>query len=111
MKCSAVAKKIESLDKRATPIDVARICTLLSSVISDESQLADDDFFFDVWKDVNLRLAAASDQHAAVTQELERFADSDPTKFTQDQIWVLVRAIKIQSQLLRMYVGGPEVSS
>jgi len=38
---------------------------------------------------------------------LEELASSDPKKFTQDQVWVLIRAIKVQSQILQMYVGTP----
>ena len=61
--------------------------------------------FMQLWQDVNLRLAAASDQHAAVTLELEQLASSDPREFEPSQIWILIRAINIQSQVLRMYVG------
>jgi hypothetical protein len=43
----------------------------------------------------------------AMTHELESLAKSDPRKFTPDQIWVLIRAIKVQSQVLRLYVGDP----
>ena len=39
-----------------------------------------------------------------------RLASSDPRDFTPDQIWVLIRAIKVQSQVLQLYVGQPEVS-
>jgi hypothetical protein len=42
-----------------------------------------------------------------MTQELEDLAASDPDNFTQDQIWILIRAIKVQSQVLQMYVGHP----
>ena len=31
----------------------------------------------------------------------------DPQKFNPDQIWILIRAIKVQSQILQMYVGEP----
>ncbi len=44
---------------------------------------------------------------AAMTQELDDLANSDPEKFSRDQIWVLIRAIKVQSQVLQMYVGQP----
>jgi hypothetical protein len=47
----------------------------------------------------------ATDQHAAMTEELEELAASDPKSFNQDQIWILIRAIKVQSQVLQMYVG------
>ncbi len=56
---------------------------------------------------MGLKVQAATDQHAAVTEELEALAASDPEKFSEDQIWVLIRAIKVQSQILQMYVGHP----
>ncbi len=39
--------------------------------------------------------------------ELEELAASDPEKFTPDQIWILVRAIKVQGQVLELYLGEP----
>jgi hypothetical protein len=42
-----------------------------------------------------------------MTEDLEELAASDPQSFSQDQIWVLIRAIKVQSQVLQMYVGHP----
>jgi hypothetical protein len=56
---------------------------------------------------MGLRLQAATDQHAAMTEELEMLAKSDPRLFTAEQIWVLIRAIKVQSQILQLYVGAP----
>ena len=41
------------------------------------------------------------------SEELEALANSDPEKFSRDQIWILIRAIKVQSQVLQMYVGQP----
>ena len=32
-----------------------------------------------------------------------------PRKFTPDQIWILIRAIKVQSQILQLYLGPMEV--
>jgi hypothetical protein len=40
-----------------------------------------------------------------MTEELESLAKTDPLKFSADQIWVLIRAIKVQSQILQLYVG------
>ena len=42
-----------------------------------------------------------------MTQELEELAASDPEKFSPNQIWILVRAIKVQSQVLQLYLGEP----
>ena len=46
-------------------------------------------------------------QHAAMTEELESLAASDPRQFDPEQIWILIRAIKVQSQILQLYVGQP----
>ena len=54
---------------------------------------------------MGIRLQAATDQHAAMTEDLEDLAQSDPASFTMDQVWVLIRAIKVQSQILQLYVG------
>ena len=105
MKCTEIAARIEKTNPCVDSLEVARICTLISSVVEDHSLLEDNDTFMQIWQDVNLRLAAASDQHAAVTSELEELATSDPREFESSQIWILVRAINIQSQILRMYVG------
>ena len=67
----------------------------------------DNEHFESTWKDVALKLHAATDQHAAMTQELEDLARSDPREFTPDQIWILIRAIKVQSQVLQLYLGEP----
>jgi hypothetical protein len=44
-----------------------------------------------------------------MTDELERLAKSDPRKFTPDQIWILIRAIKVQGQILQLYIGDVSV--
>ena len=105
MTCTEVTKKIEARMPGAEPIEIARMCTLMCGHVSDLSQFDNEIYFDSVWDEVTLRLHAASDQHAAMTQELEDLTNSDPRKFTPDQIWILVRAIKVQSQVLRMYQG------
>ncbi len=70
----------------------------------DDPQLLDScDIFNEVWNDIEMKFQAASDQHAAMTHELEELACSDPREFSPDQIWILVRAIKVQSQVLRLF--------
>ena len=44
-----------------------------------------------------------------MTEELELLTQSDPKKFTPDQIWILIRAIKVQSQILQLYIGDTGV--
>lgn len=107
MNCRELAARIESFQPDAIPRDVARLCLLLTNAVDDVRELGDDEALRQAWSDMSLKLQAATDQHAAMTDELEALASSDPRKFTPDQVWVLIRAIKVQSQVLQMYVGQP----
>lgn len=105
--CQELARRIERMQPNAEPRDVARLCLLLSNRVDDLSELEDDQALTAAWQDMGLRLQAATDQHAAMTDELDDLAHSDPRKFSPEQIWVLIRAIKVQSQILQLYVGHP----
>lgn len=109
MNLQDLATSIQKLQPESSTQDIARLCLLLSH---DEQQLArleNVEHVRAAWSEMGLKLQAATDQHAAMTQELEELASSDPEKFTRDQIWVLIRAIKVQSQVLQMYVGQPAI--
>jgi hypothetical protein len=106
MHCHTLAERIEDLQPTASLQEVARTCLLLSHAVDDHLSLEDDQLLADAWRDISLRLQAATDQQAAVTEELERLAESDPEKFSSSQIWILIRAIKVQSQILQLYMGG-----
>lgn len=105
--CHDLATRIEQLQPEATPRDVARLCLLLTNYVDDLEQLVDDDLLAQVWQEMGIRLQAATDQHAAMTDELEELAGTVPEQFTMQQVWVLIRAIKVQSQVLQLYVGQP----
>jgi len=107
MNCAELAQHIEQIQPQASPQDVARLCLLLTNEVTELEMLRDRTALQDAWKRMGLQLQLATDQHAAMTQELEDLAASDPDSFSQDQIWVLIRAIKVQSQVLQMYVGHP----
>ncbi|MCC9608133.1 hypothetical protein LOC68_01520 [Blastopirellula sp. JC732] len=108
--CHELAERIQTLQPTADVKDVARLCLLLSNSVKDPEQLASDETLTTVWKEVGLKLQAATDQHAAMTAELDELSTSDPRAFTSDQIWVLIRAIKVQSQILQLYVGQPALN-
>ncbi len=110
MNCQELANRIEDLQPGASTRDVARLCLLLTNAIDDLANLDDEEVLTNAWNDMGLRLQAATDQHAAMTEELEDLARSDPRKFAPEQIWILIRAIKVQSQILQLYVGNnPEI--
>jgi hypothetical protein len=107
MNCQSLAENIQKLQPEASTQDVARLCLLLSNNSDELDEYTEIEKLRIAWNEVGMKLQAATDQHAAMTQELEDLASSDPEKFSRDQIWVLIRAIKVQSQVLQMYVGQP----
>ena len=107
MNCQKLAGLIQELQPDATTQDVARLCLLISNNADHLEGLHDEKKLRSAWNEMGLKLQAATDQHAAMTYDLEELASSDPEQFSKDQIWVLIRAIKVQSQVLQMYVGQP----
>ncbi|MEN1680768.1 MAG: hypothetical protein AAGJ46_14360 [Planctomycetota bacterium] len=107
MTCRELAEQIETLQPEASPQDVARLCLLLSNTHEDLAAFRQQATLREAWKQTGLQLQLATDQHAAMTDELEQLAQSDPQSFTKEQVWVLIRAIKVQSQILQLYVGHP----
>jgi hypothetical protein len=107
MTCTELAHRIEKFQPGASPQEVARLCLLLTTSVENLDALREQRELRDAWKRTGLKLQVATDQHAAMTEELEELAASDPQSFSQEQIWVLIRAIKVQSQVLQMYVGHP----
>jgi hypothetical protein len=105
MNCQELAARIERVHPAAAARDVARLCLLLANSEENLDALANEKRLNDACQQASLKLQLAGDQHAAVMQELEQLANSDPEKFTPDQVWILVRAIKVQAQVLAMYVG------
>ena len=105
MHCHELARRIERLQPEADVRNVARLCLLLANSTPDVARLADDRQLATAWQDIYLRMQATADQHAAMTEELDCLTRADPKRFTADQIWVLIRAIKVQSQILQMYLG------
>lgn len=107
MTCHELAARIEQLQPDALPGDVARLCLLLANYVGDLKELENEQKLSQAWQEMGIRLQAATDQHAAMTEELEDLARSNPASFEMDQIWILIRAIKVQSQILQLYVGQP----
>ena len=103
MNCQQLAERISSLQPDLSEIEVARLCLVIFSNCDDHRKLSNDEYLLTVWKHASFRLEAASDQHAAVSDELEMMCVDGPFEFTPDQLWILMRAIKVQSQVLELY--------
>ncbi len=106
MNVQELTQLIEERHDGQDPSEIARLCLVLLNSVDNLETLRDEARLREACRSASLRLQVSTDQHAAMTQELEELASSDPRAFQSEQIWVLVRAIKVQSQILQMYLGG-----
>lgn len=95
-------QRIAELDPQLSLGDVFRVGYLLT-MHADSDRLNRSEYIKEVWLELSLRLQAAADQQAAVSEELESVASADPQKFQPEQVWLLVKAIKVLSQTLEFY--------
>ncbi len=109
LNCQDLAARIESAQPDAQPADVARLCLLLINYVNDIGSLEDENVLADAWNEMGMRLQAATDQHAAMTEELEEISRRSPSQFSSEHVWILLRAIKVQSQVLQLYLGNSSV--
>ena len=110
MTCHELAQRLSELQPELSSIDVARLALMILTQCEDPTQLADDDTLLTAWRNATFRLEAASDQHAAVAEELDAMCSDGPVRFTPDQLWVLLRAVKVQSQILELYTDQPALA-
>jgi hypothetical protein len=110
MTCHELAQRLLELQPDLSSIDVARLALMILTQCDDARQLSDDAVLIAAWKNATFRLEAASDQHAAVAEELEAMCSDGPVQFTPDQLWVLLRAVKVQSQVLELYSDQPALA-
>jgi hypothetical protein len=104
MKCHELAKCIERLQPDALMSDVARLCLLLCNYVDNPVLLKDEEHLRRAWREISVMLEAVTDQYAAMTADLEDLSRANPAALTVDQIMVLIRAIKVQSRVINLYV-------
>lgn len=110
MTCHELAQRLSELRRDLGPLEVARLTLLILSQCEDPERLSDDSELLSAWKHAAFRLEAATDQHAAVAQELDQLCAAGPLQFTPDQLWILLRAVKVQSQVLELYTDQPALA-
>ncbi|MFO0870121.1 MAG: hypothetical protein U0935_14425 [Pirellulales bacterium] len=111
MNCQQLAERIQQLAPHASPRDVARLCLLLTNHVDDLRELQDETRLLQAWTDVSLRLQAATDQHAAMLDELAAHtpSESETTSTLGEQVLTLIRAMRVQGQVLGLYLGAQVV--
>lgn len=103
MQCHDLAERILSIDPELSPVEVARLCLLIFNGPTPPRPFEDIESLKTRWKAASFRLKAAADQYEAMAAELDALCCDGPQQFDPDQIWTLVRAIKVQSQILDLY--------
>lgn len=107
MNCQELATKLAELQPEGSPTDIARLCLLVLNSTKDIDTLHDEERLREACRAASFRLEAAADQHGAMANELENLCGDGPIRFSPDQIWTLLRAVKVQSQLLELYTETP----
>jgi len=105
MTCEELAARIREIQPNLPPVEVARLCLLILTQVDDATILSDDNHLRRHWHSASFRLDAATDQHSAMADELDAICGEGPVRFSPDQIWTLLRAVKVHSQMLELYTG------
>ena len=103
MNCTELASRLTRLQPELSQSDIARLCLLILNQTNDPRELDDEANLLRIWRNVSFRFDSATDQHAAVTAEIDQLCETGPIQFSPDQIWILLRAVKVQSQILELY--------
>ena len=110
MTCQELAERLQTHAPELSPVDVARLSLMILTQTEDSNSLADDATLMSAWKSASFRLEAASDQHSAVAEELDQLCGDGPVDFSPEQLWLLLRAVKIQGQILELYTDQPALA-
>lgn len=103
MKCHELAEHLSRQRPDLPAVEIARLCLILLNAEADPARLRDSQQRIAAWQHACFRFEAATDQHAAVVEELDQLFGDDPIDFQPDQLWTLLRAVKVQSQMLELY--------
>ncbi len=110
MNAQQLTQRLASLRPDAGPVDQLRLAFLVALQSEDLDRLEDEAVLAADCRKVELLVSATADQHAAVTDELDGLASATPCDFSPDHLWTLVRALKVQNQILHLYLGPADAS-
>lgn len=112
-----ITRLLELITQRmpdAPPAAIFRMGMLVCHAC-EELYLADDELHLELeleqlLRDIAMKLAQHQDQHSAIAYELDSLAGTEPCQFSAQHLWMLIRAIKVQSQYLDFYLGPESIS-
>ncbi len=105
MDAAELVQRIATLKPDLAQTELLRLGLLVAQRVASLDDSFTDGALEQHCSEVCLQLDAATDQHEAVAGELDSLASTAPCDFSSDHLWTLVRAIKVQSQVLNLYLG------
>ncbi len=105
MEAQQLTQQLAELRPDLPPAELLRLALLLALQNPDLRVLASNGQLERQCQEIGLQLSATSDQHAAVADELDSLAATAPCDFSPTHLWTLVRAIKVQNQIINLYLG------
>lgn len=106
MDAGQLVQRVSELLPGSSPVETLRMALLVAQEHDAPESLATEAALQAACQNMGMKLSAASDQHAAVAVELDNLGATQPCDFSPDHLWTLVRAIKVQSQILNLYLGS-----
>ena len=105
----SLSKLIEQVHRQLPKANNRRVACLAMLICDRDPELnclANIAEFHGLLDEIQLRMQSIDDQHAAVANELEQLASTQPCEFEPKHVWTLIRAIKVQSQFVDMLTGA-----
>jgi len=102
VQASDLMQRLLELDPTLSCAEIFRVGYFLT-LHGDPQRLQDPAYIQQVWIELTLRLQVVADQQSAVSDELDAIARTDPQAFNPHQVWTLIKAIKVLSQVLEFY--------
>ena len=106
MNAQQLVNRLTRLRKDDDLAELLRAALLIALHAPDLNNLDDDEKIERQLQEIEWQMRASLDQHAAVADELDSLATTAPCDFTSEHLWTLVRAIKVQNQILNLYLGA-----
>jgi len=104
-----LSQLVERLHQQLPNANDRRIACLAMLLCDRDPQfrcLSNGELFLSLLDEIQLRLNSIDDQHAAVANELDELASTQPCEFEPKHVWTLIRAIKVQSQFVDILTGA-----
>ena len=104
MALAQLIQQLEAIEPNMPPSHTARLLLLLVQACSDSlDELVDEASIVRRLRPIELQLQSAQDQESAVAEELDQLASSHPAEFSPSHVWTLIRALKVQKQIIDLY--------